>query len=550
VERSLLLLASLGLSCSLYAQNIRRVQPGVTPAAVAPADLRKNLYDFSDDSMLGRKVGADPDLMATRYIERKLRKLGLVTAGDSGTFFQNVPLVSRGLAPGAVVVVDGRRYLPWTDFIPRDQGMNVHAFEGAGVIYTGVPGDSSLSATTDAAGKIVVVRVAHGWQADRANLTKRFPKAAAIAIASLDSIPALYRTLFAIRPIRLNAEAVAPQAAVPAVFYVSRELAQAMLGQSLLTSTVGSSGRIVTGGFHFADSNVPARNVIAVLRGRDLALRSEYVAIGAHADHLGFENHSLDHDSLRAYNTVMRPQGADSPDRPPTADEVNRIHALTNRLHALHHGVRPDSIYNGADDDGSGSIATLAIAANLTKARNKPKRSILFVWHTAEELGDLGSTYFTDHPTVPRDSIVAQLNMDMVGRGGAFDIPGGGPRYLQLIGSRRLSTELGDLVESVNRDTKAGFDFDYRFDASGNPSELYCRSDHYEYARYGIPIVFFTTGLHQDYHQITDEARYIDYAHYARVTELVRNIALRVADLDHRPVIDKARPDPKAACVQ
>jgi Zn-dependent M28 family amino/carboxypeptidase len=140
--------------------------------------------------------------------------------------------------------------------------------------------------------------------------------------------------------------------------------------------------------------------------------------------------------------------------------------------------------------------------------------------------------------------------MDMVGRGGAFDIPGGGPRYLQLIGSRRLSTELGDLVESVNRDTNAAFVFDYGFDASGHPSALYCRSDHYEYAKYGIPIVFFTTGMHEDYHQITDEASYIDYAHYARVTELVRDVALRVADLDHRPAIDKARPDPKAACVQ
>jgi Zn-dependent M28 family amino/carboxypeptidase len=105
-------------------------------------------------------------------------------------------------------------------------------------------------------------------------------------------------------------------------------------------------------------------------------------------------------------------------------------------------------------------------------------------------------------------------------------------------------------VESVNRDTNAAFVFDYGFDASGHPSALYCRSDHYEYAKYGIPIVFFTTGMHEDYHQITDEASYIDYAHYARVTELVRDVALRVADLDHRPAIDKARPDPKAACVQ
>ena len=132
----------------------------------------------------------------------------------------------------------------------------------------------------------------------------------------------------------------------------------------------------------------------------------------------------------------------------------------------------------------------------------------------------LGSTYFTDHPTVPRDSIVAQLNIDMVGRGRATDATGedkngkllfGGPGYLQLIGARRLSTELGDLVERTNTSGKLGFNFDYSLDANGHPQNIYCRSDHWAYARYGIPVVFFTTGGHADYHQVTDEPQYIDY---------------------------------------
>src|SRR5205085_10138634 len=117
---------------------------------------------------------------------------------------------------------------------------------------------------------------------------------------------------------------------------------------------------------------------------------------------------------------------------------------------------RLDSISNGADDDGSGSVTVLEIAQKLAAMPVKPKRSIVFVWHVGEEKGLLGSAYFTDHPTVPRDSIVAQLNMDMIGRGDAWDITGqtregeplhGNPDYLQIVGSRRLSTELGDLIE-------------------------------------------------------------------------------------------------------
>jgi Zn-dependent M28 family amino/carboxypeptidase len=299
-------------------------------------------------------------------------------------------------------------------------------------------------------------------------------------------------------------------------------------------------------------TSTPARNVIAILPGSDPALRGEYVALGAHDDHVGFTRWPVDHDSMRAVLTVARPMGADSPIQPLTAAERRRVRILTDSLHRVHGGARADSIFNGADDDGSGSMALLEIAEYLAALpeAERPRRSVLFVWHTGEELGLLGSTWFTDHPTVPRDSIVAQLNMDMIGRGGADDVPNGGPQYLQLIGSRRLSTELGDLIERVNRETHAGFVFDYQYDANGHPEQYYCRSDHYEYARWGIPITFFSTGSHRDYHEVTDEPQYIDYDHYARVTTFVRDVALRVANLDHRLVVDRPKPDPHGECQQ
>jgi hypothetical protein len=126
----------------------------------------------------------------------------------------------------------------------------------------------------------------------------------------------------------------------------------------------------------------------------------------------------------------------------------------------------------------------------------------------------------------------------------------GGPGYLQLVGSRRLSTELGDLAETVNRSGSHGLRFDYGMDANGHPQNIYCRSDHYEYARWGIPIIFFTTGGHADYHQVTDEPQYIDYTHMAQVARYVADLATHVANLDHRPVVDHPKPDPHGSCVQ
>jgi hypothetical protein len=307
----------------------------------------------------------------------------------------------------------------------------------------------------------------------------------------------------------------------------------------------------------FIERSAPTRNVVAILRGADPKLRGQYVAIGAHSDHVGYRAAGpVDHDSLHLVNGLRyiateNPTGAalTAEQRREMQVRVAAIHVNLDSVHALR-PARRDSINNGADDDGSGSVTVLELAEAFARGRVKPKRSLLFVWHTGEEKGLLGSRYFTDHPTVERDSIVAQINIDMVGRGGPTDLREGGDRYLQLVGSRRLSTELGDLTEAVNKREPMPFTFDYTFDANGHTDNIYCRSDHYNYARYGIPVVFLTTGLHGDYHQVTDEPQYIDYAHMARVGSFVFDLANRVAGIDHRPVVDKPKPDPNGTCRQ
>ena len=291
---------------------------------------------------------------------------------------------------------------------------------------------------------------------------------------------------------------------------------------------------------------VPARNVIGILRGSDPVLRNEYVVISAHNDHVGVARSAVDHDSLRVSNfaAAMRKRGTSS-----AAASAWAVHTLDS-LRALR-PPRRDSIYNGADDDGSGTVSLLEIAEAMAAAPQKPKRSMLFISHTAEEEGLYGSAWFTDHPTVPIDSLVTELDMDMVGRGSPADVEHGGPAYLELIGTRRLSTELGDVAERVDATEPLPFKFNYAFDAPGDKEEYYCRADHYSYARYGIPSINFSRGDHPDYHEVTDEPQYIDYDAMARVATFVHDLALTIANLDHRVVVDKPKQrDPHAECVQ
>lgn len=293
-----------------------------------------------------------------------------------------------------------------------------------------------------------------------------------------------------------------------------------------------------------------ARNVVAIVRGSDPALRGEYVSITAHNDHVGFGHQPVDHDSLRAFNTVIRPLGADSRPHAPTPDEAARIRAILDSLRKVHR-PRLDSIFNGADDDGSGTIALIEIAQAFARGNVKPRRSILLVSHTAEEKGLVGSTWYTDHPTVPIDSIVAEFDVDMIGRGAARDINGGGPTYLEVVGLRRLSKEFGDWVEAVNAKEPTPFAFNFEYDAPGHPEQYYCRADHYSYARYGIPSVSLSRGAHMDYHQLTDEPQYIDYPDYTRLTKMVFDAAMFVAGADHRPGLDVPKPlNPHVPCKQ
>ncbi|MFN2603711.1 MAG: M28 family peptidase [Gemmatimonadaceae bacterium] len=534
-----------------------------TEAGITEADVRSRIYLIADDSMRGRQAGKLGNFMMTSYLAREAARLGLEPAGENGSFFQTVPLAQRSLDSTSSFVVGRDSLELFTDFAlmrptPTLRAGRSLAVTGVVPIYAGRAGDSAFSISAEqATGHIVVFSAPLGtngrpsgtYATVAADALTRFPTATAIAIVNLDFLTqatanSMRSHAVAIVTVR---DSIGPR---PAGVLFSLRAASKIFGVPIDSLRAGALGNPVTARISFVDRSIeaPARNVIAMIRGSDPKLRGQIIAIGAHSDHLGLAAVAVDHDSLRAFNRVMRPEGAQSVAATPTPAQLSRIRLILDSLRRVNR-PRLDSIYNGADDDGSGSVAELEIAESLASSP-RPRRSILFVWHTGEEAGLLGSSWFTDNPTVPRDSIVAQLNMDMVGRGTAEDVLRGGPRNIQVIGARRRSTELGNVIEQVNARRAEPYLIDYTFDAPRHPLNRFCRSDHYMYARYGIPIAFFSRGYHIDYHVVTDEPQYINYGGLARVAGFVRDVAVELANRDARLVIDKPKPDLRGPCRQ
>ena len=230
------------------------------------------------------------------------------------------------------------------------------------------------------------------------------------------------------------------------------------------------------------------RNVVGIVEGADPKLKDTYVVYGAHYDHTGYR------------------EAGPAP------------------------GQSDDIINNGADDDGSGTVGIMAIARAFALGP-KPKRSILFVWHAGEESGLLGSRYNADYPVVPLERMVAQINMDMIGRNRDDDPKQSNTVY--VVGSDRISTELHNINEDANASLPGPLTLDYEYNDAADPQSFYTRSDHYSYAAKGIPIIFYFTGTHPDYHRASDTADKIIYEKLVRVARLAYETGRRVANLPH-----------------
>jgi Zn-dependent M28 family amino/carboxypeptidase len=233
-------------------------------------------------------------------------------------------------------------------------------------------------------------------------------------------------------------------------------------------------------------------NVVGFIDGTDPQLKNTYVAFGAHYDHLGVES------GARAF-------------------------------------IGDDRINNGADDDGSGSAALIGLA-NAFMTGPRPRRSIMVVWHAGEERGLWGSRYLADHPPVPIESVVAQLNIDMIGRN--RDNKSSEENTVYAVGADRISTELHNILIDTNSGMSVPLNIDFEMNDAADPERIYFRSDHFSYAARGIPVIFFFTGLHPDYHQVTDSVDKIHFDKLSHISSLIHELGLRLANLDHAPVRD------------
>ncbi|HYV96772.1 MAG TPA: M28 family peptidase [Gemmatimonadaceae bacterium] len=481
--------------------------------AVSESDLRAYLGVIAHDSMKGRLTGSRALEQVTDFVAHELARLGAVPLGDSGAFTQHVPITSFRLDSAGT---SGKwNSLPLhvnMDFLPVTGAFGIASARTARVpyrtrVYGGQLGKGRLVHPDSAAGRVVVFDAplrANGQQdyqlwSVRSELM-RYRAAAAIGVFALDVAPRAFREQMMSAQFALRGEESLQPSMPPMVFFADSR-------DGWFPSFSGAPRSEVTPGtlagpneFTYESRDIgletAARNVVALIPGSDPRLKAQYVVLSAHLDHLG----------------IAKPDDRDG----------------------------ADSVYRGADD-ATGAAALLALVSALRLAQ--PRRSIVLLWTVGEEQGFLGSQYFANHPTVPRDSVVANITLDMIGRGGANDVPGGGPAYLELHGAAR-SADLAARVRAVNARLSSPFQPGERAEP---PDSVRCDGDDWHFARWGIPSVRLSTGQSPDFHRVTDDVSRIDYSKFARVTEFAAEIAIDVANAADRP--RKVAADPRRACV-
>ena len=546
-------IAATTLASLLTSSSVLALQPTATPGlltpaaaraladrAVNPAQLKDYLSFIASDELQGRDTPSNGLNTAAKFIATNLSRWGFKPAGDDSTFYQKIPLTrSRVDAAATHAALSGKPLAYPDEFVlsaGRGRGgapANADVAD-APLVYVGQGWVLPQRGTDpykgiEVRGKVMVVSQLIGQRfpggpglANAVSAQQYGAAHGAVGIAYLSDSADVYSQFRAdaVTP-RGGFSVAAPSSATPrATAQLPSIILSPQASQQLFTGEKIDSAAAVTpdasgkdaASFDFTagkklamtvrytTENVNTQNVVAVWEGSDSALKNEYVAFGAHYDHLGMSA---------------------TPD------------------------ANGDTIYNGADDDGSGTTALLAMADTLHQSPLRPRRSVLFVWHCGEEKGLWGSSYFTDHPTVPLDHVSAQLNIDMIGRSKkaddtiAADANLSGPHEIYVIGSRMMSTQLGTLADRVNKGYQ-NLAFNYVYDDPNDPNRFFYRSDHINYARKGVPIIFWFDGVHEDYHRRSDEVAKIDFVKMTAVTRTVFLTMTEIADLPKKLVVDKA----------
>lgn len=526
---------------------------------ITASDLAGHLYTFSSDYFQGRETTTDGQKLAAYYLAGQYRKIGLKPAGTATSpdslspeaYFQPFNVYARSLNEAHLEVVVNGETTTTAVFMPGQQYDDLILAFGnveettADVVFAGYGiKDSTLAYDDFAALQAEGIDLSNRWVlllpneplvdstrsllptpdgrpstnwtvgSSKISAARQFGPAGFLIVGDAGPrvddgwIEVIRRSARRESPVgSLSLEPWGSTSQFPPAYIISSRLANEILGptgrtvaeliqdinEDLEPVVFEIEGVTVTSTIPSPNAPLETENVIAYIEGNDPVLKDEVVVLTSHYDHVG----------------------------------VNP--ALT-----------PDGIYNGADDNGSGTVALLEIAEAFMEATLDgygPRRSIVFLNVSGEEKGLLGSAYYTDvEPVFPIDKTVANLNLDMVGR---YDPSRQSPdsHYVYIIGSNLISQELHDINTGVNELTGIRLELDERYNRLDDPNRLYARSDQWNFGKHGIPFIFYFTGLHEDYHKPGDEAHKIAYPRMADIAQLVFATAWQIANQDTRPAI-------------
>jgi hypothetical protein len=486
---------------------------------ITAEDAKKHLSILASDEYEGRETGKPGADKAAKYLAAELKKLGL-QAPVNGSYFLDIPLTENALNI-STFSINGQAFVNAQDFFLNGLFADKKV-SAADIVFVGFGTAAELEGT-DLTGKVVLwinedkpeegktpntsYRMTAARQAVLKAIQAKSPAVILAANGEIEGILKRFGSSIKGGRISIKKDAGPKLSTQVPVFNVSTAVADAILkpagktyadlktaaATAKQTQAVKSTAEIA---YATETKDVKAVDVLGFMPGSDAKLKEEVLVFSAHYDHIGLVTD------------------------PNAKDKVN----------------------NGADDDGSGTTGVLEIARAFSQAKKDgkgPKRSVLFLFNVGEEKGLLGSEYYTDHPVYPLENTIADLNIDMIGRVGEEYI--GKPdsaNTVYSIGSAMLSTDLHKISEDANN-TYTKLKLDYKYDDPNDPNRFYYRSDHYNFAKHGVPIIFYFNGVHADYHQPGDEVSKINFPLLAKRAQLAYYTGWELANRDARPVVDK-----------
>jgi hypothetical protein len=486
-----LFLAVLAITIAPAAFAQKAGNPQTFANSITPDDLKKHLFIVAGPEMEGRLTATEGQRKAAAYIENHFKSLGLLP-GNSGNYQMSYPIFQDSLA-STLLEVNGKTYEMNTDYAVNLFNSYSASILSGEVVFVGYGQSDSTRddyKNVNVRGKIALILSGAPAQASGRN---RFGSAADAAQKNGAIAVLQVQTNFPRRATgnRGNQYLNAFRRTIyPNTFFISEKIAEAIMGADYATAKEAmkngnpqpkSYQAEVRMELNKVTTQVHSTNVLAYLEGTDK--KDEFLFITAHYDHLG---------------------------------------------------KRDSVIYYGADDDGSGTVSVLELAEAFTKAKaagKGPRRTVVFMTVSGEEEGLWGSAYYGDHPAFPLDKTTADLNIDMIGRIDPKRTVGDSTNYVYVVGDDKLSSDLRPISESNNK-KYSKLELDYKFNDPKDPLNIYYRSDHYNFARKGVPIIFYFDGIHNDYHRPTDTPDKINYDLMAKRARLVFYTAWEMANRD------------------